>query len=435
MFSYSSKPLKGSSEIEENIDFSKLVRLIRNHPNKDIVYESTTLRQEGRDVECRNLKKSKLPWLTPNCIVKKRLLDNEINFNQNFIQSSGYIYYDVDDFSDILTKDEFISHYGHITSLISKSVTGRGISILVRINRKIETKEDFLLTYDYIKQEYFPSIKFDDKVRIFGCAWILPFDEDVFVNYDNELEIPKFLNEGSNDVYKNTPQHIRGMNPYVESIREGDVELVDSGVGFETHILETKIDFDGLYCIKPTLVLSIRFPERIVDDTKHKVFRKVVHDFVHLNPNASLNSTIRFICHINSDFAKPPMEYNHLKGVVQNQYEYIKNTKDYVNLSSKSLRVIHYKKRRLIPSPIRLNFSNQMRGILDKGLTWKRIHYSINYLLDEYGTYTYQDVATTLGISKSTVKRHISKDKSFYENQFDDLIIEIEKNVKNYSEM
>ena len=203
MFSYSSKPLKGSSEIEENIDFSKLVRLIRNHPNKDIVFESTTLRQEGRDVECRNLKKSKLPWLTPNCIVKKRLLDNEINFNQNFIQSSGYIYYDVDDFSDILTKDEFISHYGHITSLISKSVTGRGISILVRINRKIETKEDFLQTYDYIKQEYFPSIKFDDKVRIFGCAWILPFDEDVFVNYDNELEIPKFLNEGSYDVYKN----------------------------------------------------------------------------------------------------------------------------------------------------------------------------------------------------------------------------------------
>ena len=435
MFSYSTKPLKGSSEIEENIDFSKLVRLIRNHPNKDIVFESTTLRQEGRDVECRNLKKSKLPWLTPNCIVKKRLLDNEINFNQNFIQSSGYIYYDVDDFSDILTKDEFISHYGHITSLISKSVTGRGISILVRINRKIETKEDFLHTYDYIKQEYFPSIKFDDSVRIFGSAWILPFDEDVFVNYDSEIEIPKFINEGSYDVYKTPPQHIRGMNPYVESIREGDVELVDSGVGFETHILETKVDFDGLYCIKPTLVLSIRFPERIVDDTKHKVFRKVVHDFVHLNPNASLNSTIRFISHINSDFAKPPMEISHLKGVVQNQYEYIKNTKDYVNLSPKSLRVIHYKIRRLIPSPIRLNFSNQMRGILDKGLTWKRIHYSINYLLDEYGTYTYQDVATTLGISKSTVKRHISKDKSFYENQFDSLIIEIEKNVKYYSEM
>jgi DNA-binding MarR family transcriptional regulator len=435
MFSYSSKPLKGSSEIEENIDFSKLVRLIRNHPNKDIVFESTTLRQEGRDVECRNLKNSKLPWLTPNCIVRKRLLDNEINFYQNFIHSSGFIYYDVDDLSEITSKEEFISNYGHLTSLISKSVTGRGISILVRINRKIETKEDFLLTYDYIKQEYFPSIKFDDSVRRFGSAWILPFDEDVFVNYDSEIEIPKFINEGSCDVYKLPPQHIHGMNPYVESIREGDVELVDLVEGFESHILETKVDFEGVYCIKPTLVLSIRFPERIVDNTKHKVFRKVVHDFVHLNPNASLNSTIRFISHINSDFAKPPMEYSHLKGVVENQYKYIKNTKDYLNLSPKSLRVIHYKKRRLIPSPIRLNFSNQMRGILDKGLTWKRIHYSINYLLDEFGTYTYQDVASTLGISKSTVKRHISKDKSFYENQFDGLIIEIEKNVKYYSEM
>lgn len=435
MFSYSTKPLKGSSQIEENIDFSKLVRLIRNHPNKDIVFESTTLRREGRDVECRNLKKSKLPWLTPNCIVKKRLLDNKNNFNQNFIQSSGYIYYDVDDFSDILTKDEFVSHYGHITSLISKSVTGRGISLLVRINRKIETKEDFLLTYDYIKQEYFPSIKFDDNVRIFGCAWILPYDEDVFVNYDSELEIPKFLNEGSYDVYKNTPQHIRGMNPCIDKKIEEEVDAIDTGVEFGSHILETKVDFDGLYCIKPTPILSIRFPRRILDGSKHKVFRKNVHDYICLNPNGSLNSTIHLVVQINKNFGKPPMEYNHLKSLVRNQYEYIKSNKDYVNLSPKSLRVIHYKKRRLIPSPIRLNFSNQMRGILDKGLTWKRIHYSINYLLDEYGTYTYQDIATTLGISKSTVKRHISNDKSFYENQFDSLLIEIEKNVKYYSDM
>ena len=51
MFSYSSKPLKGSSEIEENIDFSKLVRLIRNHPDNDMVMESRTLREEGSDVE------------------------------------------------------------------------------------------------------------------------------------------------------------------------------------------------------------------------------------------------------------------------------------------------------------------------------------------------------------------------------------------------
>lgn len=434
MFSYSSKPLKGSSEIEENIDFSKLVRLIKNHPNKDIVFESTTLRQEGRDVECRNLKKSKLPWLTPNCIVKKRLLDNAINFNQNFTQSSGYIYYDVDDFSDILTKDKFITHYGHITSLISKSVTGRGISILVRINRKIETKEDFLLTYDYIKQEFFPSIKFDDKVRIFGCAWILPFDVDVFVNYDSEIEIPEFQNQGSSDVYIKNPQHIRGMNPYIDNKIEKEVDAIDTGVEFGSHILETKVEFDGLYCIKPTPILSIRFPRRILDGSKHKVFRKNVHDYISLNPNGSLNSTIHLVGQINKNFGKPPMEYNHFKSLVRNQYEYIKSNKNYVNLSRKSLRVIHYQKRSLIPSTVRSKLSNQIRGVLESGLTWKRIRYVINYLLDEYGTYTNQEVATTLGISKSTVKRHISNVKSNYEKQFNGIVNDIEKTVIFYAE-
>ena len=434
MFSYSSKPLRKSSQIEENIDFSKLIRLIRNHPHKDIVFESTTLRQEGRDVECGILKKSKLPWLTPNCIVKKRLLNNENDFIQNFIHSSGYIYFDIDDLSEITSKEEFISNYGHITSLISKSVTGRGISLLIRINRKIETKEDFLFTYDYIKQEFFPLIKFDDKVRIFGCSWILPFDVDVFVNYDSEIEIPEFLIKGSSDVYKNTPLHILGMNPYIDNKIEEEVDAIETGVDFGSHILETKVEFDGLYCIKPTPILSIRFPRRILDGSKHKVFRKNVHDFLYLNPIASLNSTIRFVGHINKDFGKPPMEYNHLKSLVRNQYEYIKSNKNYVNLSSKSLRVIHYQKRSLIPSKIRSKLSNQIRGVLESGLTWKRIQYVINYLLDEHETYTNQEVATTLGISKSTVKRHLSNVKSNYEKQFNSIVIEIEKTVIFYSE-
>ena len=73
-----------------------------------------------------------------------------------------------------------------------------------------------------------------------------------------------------------------------------------------------------------------------------------------------------------------------------------------------------------------------MRGILDRTSTWKRIQNTINFLLDEYETYTYQEIADLLGISLSTVKRHIKTDKSLLEKEFSSTLKVVETVSNQY---
>jgi hypothetical protein len=427
MFSYSDFPLETSSKIQETIDFARLIKIIRNHPKRDVIEIVIKLRSEGNDDECRSIKISKLPWITPNCVVKKRSLKNE--FEQNFIQSSGFIYFDIDEGN----KEEFISKYGDCVSLVAKSVSGRGISILIRISRLINSNEEFILIYDYIKNTYFKGLKFDDNVRFIGNAWIISWDKEPFINYDYECLIPESLKveKGSYDVLSTHPSHIHRMNP---SPKEEVIEInaVDLDKFFPRLLFETTVEFEGKFLIEPTRVLTIRFPKIISDGTKHQVYRKLIHDIIYLNPNGTPDQVISFIKYINKTYAKPQMENTHLEKLVTSQYIYIKNNSNYVNTSNKSLRVIHYQKRRLMPSKIRLKLSNKMRGILDRSLTWKRIQNAIKFLLDEHETYTYQDISILLGISISTVKRHIKTEKSEYEKEFSEILNEINSVSNQY---
>lgn len=427
MFSYSEFPLKTSSNVQESIDFARLIKIIRNHPKPDVIDEVIKLRSEGNDEECRRIKKSKLPWITPNCVVKRRSLKNE--FEQNFVQSSGFIYYDIDEGDKV----EFILKYGDYSSLVTKSVSGRGISILIRINRSINSNEEFLLIYDYIKNTYFKGLKFDDSVRIFGNAWIIPSDKEPFINYEYECLIPESLKveKGSSDVLSTPHTHIHRMTP---SSNEKVIEInaVDLGNSLPRLLYETKVEFEGKFLIVPILILTIRFPNVIVDGTKHQLYRRLVHDIIYLNPYATPEQIIKFIKYINNTYANPQMEYNHLKRLVSSQYKYIIENPNYINKSKKSNRVIHYQKRSLIPSKIKSELSNRMRGILDRALTWKRIKSAINFLIDEYETYTYQEIADLLEVSLSTVKRHIKIDKSSLEKEFSDILNEIDSVSNQY---
>ncbi len=427
MFSYSDLPLITSSNVQETIDFARLIKIIRNHPKPDVIDEVIKLRSDGNDEECRNIKTSKLPWITPNCVVKKRKLKDE--FEKYFVHSSGFIYYDIDEGN----KEEFISKYGHCVSLVTKSASGRGISILIRISRSINYNEEFLLIYDYIKNTYFEGLKFDDNVRIFGNAWIIPSDKEPFINYEYECLIPESLKveKGSSDVLSTHPTPIQSMNPSQKD-EVNEISAVDLDKFFPRLLLETKVDFEGKYLILPTLILTVRFPKIIGDEKKHGVYRKLVHNIIYLNPNARRYQVIRFINFINNTFANPKMEYKRLENLVSSQYNHIKNNPNYINISKKSIRVIHYQKRSLIPSKIKLELSNRMRGILDRVFTWKRIQSTVNFLFDEYETYTYQEIADLLEISLSTVKRHIKIDKSSLEKEFSDILNEIETVSNQY---
>ena len=93
------------------------------------------------------------------------------------------------------------------------------------------------------------------------------------------------------------------------------------------------------------------------------------------------------------------------------------------------MRVIHYPKNIIVKSSQKIKYANQIRGVLDGYLTHNKIVHAINYLLDEYGDYVYQDIANLIEVSPSTVKRHIHKEKIDYQRRYDEIITELNNHI------
>lgn len=92
MFSLFEKGIK-DTKCSKFIGLPELIQTIRNNPNADKIDTIRNLRRNCDD----NYKelKSELPYITPVCIVKIRNLDAS-HFDENIIQFSQYLYYDID---------------------------------------------------------------------------------------------------------------------------------------------------------------------------------------------------------------------------------------------------------------------------------------------------------------------------------------------------
>ena len=80
-------------------------------------------------------------YFTPHSVLRYRKLDGDF-FNKNFIDFSGYIFYDLDLNNQLNEVDNYknytIKKYGSLASLICKSISGGGVTIGFKIKNKIE---------------------------------------------------------------------------------------------------------------------------------------------------------------------------------------------------------------------------------------------------------------------------------------------------------
>jgi DNA-directed RNA polymerase specialized sigma24 family protein len=128
------------------------------------------------------------------------------------------------------------------------------------------------------------------------------------------------------------------------------------------------------------------------------------------------------------------MEPGLLKKVVESQFDLIKSQDDYVNKSKKTLRSIHYLNKGAIPSVKKKEISSRFRGMMERYQTFQRIQHAMNFLYDEHGDYTYQQIADLLGLSLRTVKRRVKLKKEDFEREYLEFKEELEK-VVNESNM
>jgi hypothetical protein len=436
MFSYSSSPINLSSQVNKLISFHELVGMIKNPVKIDDYTQLHHLKLTQPKEECRKFKQNHIPWVTPNAMVRKRELREIEDFKLNFIQSSGYVYFDIDDVEGDVDefKNTLIQKLGKIVSLISKSSTNKGISLLVRVNVTVSSTEEFELLYDYVSQTYFHNLNLDRGVRRLSTAWFIPYDSEVFVNHDSIINVPDGILKGSHDVLLTTPNtNIHRVNPQSQSqkikVKHKYIDLSIKDV-FEQMNLETPVHIDEDFCISPTPILSIRFPRVIRDGSKRKVYRKIIHDVMTLNPDFTISHVYLFINQVNENYAKPKMDSTLLRKVVESQFEHIKGQPNYQNKSKKTLRSLHYKNRGDIPTKKKRELANRVRGLMERYSTYKRIGYAINYLLDEHYTCTNKQISELSGVSISTVKRNLKLKEEDFEREFKEFNKEIMEVLK-----
>jgi hypothetical protein len=386
------------------IGFTELIHLIRNNPNDEKIETIRTLRRNG-DENYKELKK-KLPYITPNCIVLIRSLKGDL-FNQNFIQFSQYLYYDLDKGNAEEYKSYFINKYGHLASLICISSSGGGISVMFKVRNEI-TKENFYDVWSAVRntvlQDEIQDKIIDDKCKDIARAMFISYDPNIYYNIDNEIEVKLQESIQQNDKKKEkqsktcedfnnrliSPFSIISIGKILEKLRTRSITKVANPI----------VDF------KPADYVEVYIPKFIEDGTKHKIYTSMIHALVYLNPSIEKEYIFSFLFYVNNRFAKPKMEKREFIRLFNLVYKGIKDTgKTKVKIEK---RFIHFNPLSNLTKAEKINISNMLNGYKRKNESIQKI-INAKLEIEKLGQkITQERIAKISGLSSKTVRSHLN---------------------------
>ena len=279
MFSYIKGGIKKTVS-QRVIEFPELISNIIDNPQKETINEIRRRRTKG-DLSYKELKK-KLNYITPNCVVRRRKLKS-INFETNFIQTSGYIYFDLDVESNANKyKTQFIKQYGHLVSMVCLSSSAGGISVLFKINNAI-TKDNFESVWWFIRDSILKDEKVDIKTKDLGRAMFLSYDPEVYYNTNNSITLSEEdITETCQKIKKCVTHCISSIN--INNTLSYAFNLIP--IKQVLQILNTSTPVAHVNPILdfiPVDYTDVRFPRVIKDTIKHQLYTVMIHRLVFLN--------------------------------------------------------------------------------------------------------------------------------------------------------
>ena len=313
MFSYFKTGITDTNP-EKIIDLPTLIKIIKNNPERSLIEWIRVLRTNGNDEEYKELKKT-LPYITPNCIVGYRSLKDD-NFERNFIAPSRYIYFDIDTPGDEY-KQYIINKYGHQLSVVCKSSSGGGVSLLFKVSNTI-TKDNFESIWHIIRTTILKDETVDEKCKDIGRCMFISHDPEVYCNYDNEIIVEI---SDTKDIVKeeNHPISYGGdNNRLIYSFSNKKKEEYSYSV-LPIDIVLTKLDRrtrvlvdNPIIDFKPVEYAEVYIPKVIKDGTKHTIYTAMIHQLVYLNPSIEKEYIFSFLFYVNNNHAKPKMNMKEL---------------------------------------------------------------------------------------------------------------------------
>ncbi len=383
---------------DKTIDFNELINLIKDNPQKALIEEIRLLKLQ-QNPEYRKLKQ-KLTYITPNCIVNKRKLTDNV-FQTNFIDFSGYVYFDIDvNTNAVEFKRYFVERYGHQVSLVSISCSCGGISILVRIDSSIKTKEEFQFVWDEIRTTIFPNEKVDLKVRDMGRSMFISYDPDVYVNESAVINVDykKMTIDTDKKCLKQGITRSNINNTLIYAISE----LPSINDVLQKLVLQTNVEVEEpVLMIAPLDFTKVRFARKIPDGKKHQIYRAIIHGLIHLNPGIDYSYFFSYLHFINERFAIPKMQFKELQNLFKHAVQQTQ-AKGYV-FNGLRIKKVHLNKKCKIQKPEKVSIINRVNGKIRSNQSISRIIEAKELIISRGEKVTKSEVQKITGLSRWTV--------------------------------
>lgn len=391
---------------KQPIILSDLAKLIRNNPAATTIDQIRQKRING-DQSYKELKRD-LAYITPNCVVKKRSLKDGSEYDTNFLNFSGYIYFDIDVPNPVRFKQEFIQKYKDIVSLVCISSGGGGISVLVKVNIDL-TKENFQSVWEYIISEVFKCelSLVDRKTKDIGRAMFISSDPDVFISHDNELIIDAtdLQKYGKIETIKKGTQQGISMKIFnytssctfsYQLLPYNEIKKVNLSTPINSN--NPVVDYN------PINFSELKFPDEVSDGIKHKFYSSLIHVLVHLNPDLDPNYIYSFLFYTNKYKAVPPMESRSLKRLFE--YVYNQTKEEGYLFNNDRIKNFHLNKEFFLSKEEKIKIMNKCNGMIRKNKSITKILEAKAELKSRNVKITQYKVSEISGLGIQTVKKY-----------------------------
>lgn len=408
MFSYFKNGITDTNP-QKIIDLPALIKTIKNNPERALIEWIRVLRTNGND-EYKELKRG-LPNITPNCMVRYRSLQDD-DFERNFQSFNQYIFFDIDTPGDEY-KQYFIKKYGHLVSMVSKSSSGGGLSILLKVSNTI-TKDNFESIWYNIRTTILKDETVDEKCKDIGRAMFISYDPEVYYNYDNEITVEI---SDTKDIVKeeNHPISYGGYNnrlvysfsnkkkeEYSYSVLPIDIVLTKLDRRTRVSVDNPIIDF------KPVEYAEVYIPKVIKDGTKHTIYTAMIHQLAYLNPSIEKEYIFSFLFYVNNNHAKPRMNMKELVRLFNFVYDTIKSTG--ITHHTTITKYVHFNPGYKLSGKEKSILSNTINGYFKRYTNINKIIAAKQELNSTGAKVTSKLVSKLTGLSIKTVQTHFKSE-------------------------
>lgn len=385
---------------KEIISINQLVEIVKSNPQKELIEKIRNVEYKSKEY---NTLKLGVNAITPHGIF------NSLK-NDGLEELSGYLYYDIDGFDTINelndTKNKLIET--NIVSFICKSVGGKGLSFLIKIDDIYES--NFIDVYNYIRDQLIDSgfnidkaanglvrkmIISSDKDIYFNNKVSLSIDKVSFKNYLNKLREVKVSQELKERIHIIPNDTFLEIIPLKELLKQIKIET-----------LYTK-EIDGDYVIEEMDYYKIILPKIIKDGTKHTLYVRIINALYYINSNINKGQVYSYLHHINN-MATPKMNDRKLKQLVNNICDTIERTGE-IRIKPRVKR-LHFNKESNLTKKQKQGMGAKLGAKIKNNKTLELIERARVECYKNNWIPTQKKIVELTGLGIATVKRNWNKE-------------------------